>query len=318
MRVLVVYSGNHKQVAPFIVEQADALREAGCEVQLFSVEGHGMRGYLRCLPMLKKAIAEYQPDIVHAHYGLCGLLCTLQHKVPVVVTYHGSDINNRKVRMLSLLTMRRAAHNIFVSKKLLQIVQSNFQFSILNFQFSILPCGVDTHVFHPMPREEAMKELSAHATHAIKQSSNQAIKLVLFAGAFDNEVKNPQLAKEACALVPDVTLLELKGYSRMEVAALMNIADMLLMTSHSEGSPQVIKEALACGLPVVSVDVGDVAETTSGVVNCRIVKDRSPQKLANAIESVIKNSLHIKPDMNRFDNRKTAIQLVRIYKYAIA
>lgn len=152
----------------------------------------------------------------------------------------------------------------------------------------------------------------------LTQSNNQAIKLVLFAGAFDNEVKNPQLAKEACALVPDVTLLELKGYSRMEVAALMNIADMLLMTSHSEGSPQVIKEALACGLPVVSVDVGDVAETTSGVVNCRIVKDRSPQKLANAIESVIKNSLHIKPDMNRFDNRKTAIQLVRIYKYAIA
>ena len=318
MRVLVVYSGNHKQVAPFIVEQADALREAGCEVQLFSVEGHGMRGYLRCLPMLKKAIAEYQPDIVHAHYGLCGLLCTLQHKVPVVVTYHGSDINNRKVRMLSLLTMRRAAHNIFVSKKLLQKVQPTFLFPLSPFHFSVLPCGVGTQVFHPMPREVAMKALSAHATHAIKQSSNQAIKLVLFAGAFDNEVKNPQLAKEACALVQDVTLLELKGYSRMEVAALMNIADMLLMTSHSEGSPQVIKEALACGLPVVSVDVGDVAETTSGVVNCRIVKDRSPQKLANAIESVIKNSLHIKPDMNRFDNRKTAIQLVRIYKYAIA
>ena len=129
---MVVHSGNHEQVAPFIAEQAEALQSAGCEVHMFSIEGHGMRGYLRSLPTLKKAIADFQPDIIHAHYGLCGLLCTLQHKVPVVVTYHGSDINNRRVRLLSRLAMHRAAHNIFVSTKFLQKAQPNSQSSILN------------------------------------------------------------------------------------------------------------------------------------------------------------------------------------------
>ena len=311
MRVLIVHSGNHAQVAPFISEQAEALCEAGCEVQLFAVEGRGMWGYLRCLPSLKKTIAEFMPDVVHAHYGLCGLLCTLQHKVPVVVTYHGSDINNRSVRLLSQLAMHRAAYNIFVSRKLLQKVQSNSQ-------FSILPCGIDTRIFHPMPREEALKILeqspAAYNTHALTHSRTHAIKLVLFAGAFDNEIKNPTLAKEACALLPEVTLLELKGYSRAEVAALMNVADALLMTSNSEGSPQVVKEALACGLPIVSVDVGDVAEITSSIANCRIFNDRNPQKLADAIESVVKESRRVQTNISRFDNREIARQLVQIYE----
>ena len=320
MKVLVVHSGNHKQVAPFIVEQAEALREAGCEVQLFAVEGHGIQGYLHCLPSLKRAIAEYRPDIVHAHYGLCGLLCTLQRKVPVVITYHGSDINNKTSRRFSLLAMRRAAYNIFVSKKLSETAKpSPFKGGVPQRGVGVIPCGIDTHVFHPMPHEEAIKVLEQKPIiQAIKQSNNQAIKFVLFAGAFDNEVKNPQLAKETCALVPDAILLELKGYSRTEVAALMNIVDMLLMTSHSEGSPQVVKEALACGLPVVSVDVGDVAETTSNVANCRIVKDKSPLKLADAIESVIKSSHRIQTDISKFDNREIARQLVQIYKCAIA
>ena len=120
MRVLVVVSGNHERVAPFVVEQAEALRQAGCDVLLFTIEGHGAKGYLRNLRSLKQQINEYRPDVVHAHYGLCGLLCTLQHKVPVVVTYHGSDINDRRILPLSRLAMRRAAHNIFVSRRLME------------------------------------------------------------------------------------------------------------------------------------------------------------------------------------------------------
>ena len=88
-------------------------------------------------------------------------------------------------------------------------------------------------------------------------------------------MKNAALAKEAVALLKDVRLLELKGYNRDDVANIFYAADALLMTSHTEGSPQVIKEAMACGCPIVSVDVGDVAGMVRGVEYCYIVERKA-------------------------------------------
>jgi len=50
----------------------------------------------------------------------------------------------------------------------------------------------------------------------------------------------------------------------------LNASNVLLLTSLHEGSPTVVKEALACGLPVVSVDVGDVAERIEGIEGCHL------------------------------------------------
>lgn len=304
MRILVVVSGNHSQVAAFVTEQVAALRQAGCEVKLFCVTGRGLLGYLRNLKPLKIAIKSFSPDILHAHYGLCGLLCTLQRNVPVVVTYHGSDINNPVMLRFSCLAMRRAAHNIFVSKKLQQKATKTFSL----FTSSVLPCGIDTTTFHPINREEA----------CLLMKLDSALHYILFAGAFDNEVKNSQLAKEACALLPGVVLLELKGYNRNEVVALMNVADCLLMTSHSEGSPQVIKEALACGCPVVSVDVGDVAEQIEGT-NCGVIVEHTPEAIAKALSLQTERSHrpYCKERIERFDNRRIATLLIEIYKTVI-
>ena len=284
-------------MAPFITEQAEALREAGCVVRLFAVEGHGLHGYLRSLPTLKRSIAEFRPDIVHAHYGLCGLLCTLQHRVPVVVTYHGSDINDRSVRWFSVLAIHRAAKNVFVSRQLMQIAGSPRN-------AAVIPCGVDTRIFHPIDCEEGR--------------SNDGVDteqhLVLFAGAFDNPVKDPQLAREVCSLLPGTTLLELKGYSREQVAALMKATDALLLTSRSEGSPQVVKEALACGCPVVSVDVGDVKERISGLPGCYVSRTREPKEIADLLRKAICNTAERKNLLDSsLDNRHIASRLIGIY-----
>ena len=118
MKILLVASGNHSSIAPFVLEQMEALQKAGHTVFPFTVNGHGPLGYLSNLWPLKVTIRKFEPDIIHAHYGLCGLFSTLQHQVPVVVTYHGSDINSRCIRPLSRLAMRRAAFNIFVSETL--------------------------------------------------------------------------------------------------------------------------------------------------------------------------------------------------------
>jgi glycosyltransferase involved in cell wall biosynthesis len=116
-------------------------------------------------------------------------------------------------------------------------------------------------------------------------------KNVLFAGAFDNAVKDAPLAKAAINELASegvqVELIELKGYNRNQVNALMYNCDALLMTSKSEGSPQVVKEAMACGCPIVSVDVGDVAERTSGVEGCYIVRTRETKNIAEALLKAI-------------------------------
>lgn len=267
MKVLFVASYNKGYYAPFIMEQADALRKAGCVVDFFGVSGKGVKGYIKSLPALKRQIASFSPDVIHAHYGLCGLLANMQRRVPVVTTYHGSDINEKAVLPFSRVAMMLSKHNIFVS-------QRNVEIAGARKKYSLVPCGIDMSVHFAKDEARAAMNLLPEK------------KYVLFAGAFDNEVKNYPLAKAAMDLVPGANLIELKGYSRQEVNMLMCAADAMLMTSFTEGSPQVIKEAMACGLPVVSVDVGDVAELAAGVEGCYVC-GRELSELAESLEAAI-------------------------------
>lgn len=228
-------NNRHKAFAPFIVEQADSLVALGCEVEYFGICGKGIKGYYSNLKLLKAKIKEFKPDVIHAHYGLSGLLANMQRSVPVVTTYHGSDINVPWILRFSKMSMCLSAYNIFVSKKTLDIAAPKKK-------FMLLPCGVNLDEFPVISRQDARKQLDIPLEH----------KFVLFAGAFDNQVKNAPLAKAAMALIPGEELKECKGYTRSQVALLMNAADAFLMTSFTEGSPQVIKEAMACGCPIVS------------------------------------------------------------------
>ena len=128
----------------------------------------------------------------------------------------------------------------------------------------------------------------------VQSKLDKEIKYVLFAGAFDNKVKDPELAHQVIEIANNTTcaageieLIELKGYTRNQVTALMYNCDALLMTSKTEGSPQVVKEAMACGCPIVSVDVGDVAERTSGLEGCYVVTSREPKDIAEALQKAL-------------------------------
>ena len=123
MKILIVGKNKPGHFAPFVEEQARALLQQGCEVVFFGVQGKGIWGYLRCLPALKRAIRQHQPDLIHAHYGLSGLLANLQRIVPVVTTYHGSDINKPNILRFSKIAMRLSVRNIFVSKRNIAIAQ---------------------------------------------------------------------------------------------------------------------------------------------------------------------------------------------------
>lgn len=306
MKILIVCSATNQQIAPFIQEQADSLKCFGEMVDFFLIKRKGIKGYLQALPKLNARIRDFKPDIIHAHYGLSGLLANLQRKIPVITTFHGSDINDPKVLRWSKWAIWLSAHSIFVSQEIIDIAN-------VRKRYSLLPCGIDTDFFYPVGKMDARQTLGwdAKATY------------ILFAGSQDNAIKNYSLAKKAVDLIDKTELIELKGYSRNEVNLTLNAADVALMTSFSEGSPQFIKEAMACNCPIVSTDVGDVKELIDGTNGCYITTFE--------IDSVVENlqkALNFEAKEGRTNGRsrleaagltdkQIASKLIEIYKHCV-
>ncbi len=295
LKILIVAADKGNHFTPFIEEQIEALQQKGIVVERFGVRRKGAVGYIREIPRLYRTIRRVQPDLIHAHYGLSGLLAGLTRQIykftnlqirtmPVVTTYHGSDINEPKVLRLSGLAMRLSTWNIFVSRRNVDIADKAFHIA----NYSLIPCGVNLTDDQLLSREEARR-----------QCTMPDAPCVLFAGAFDNAVKDADLAKKAVSVLnteitlsegkseSHVSLMELRGYSRSEVNRLMCAADCLLLTSLREGSPQVVKEAMACGCPIVSVDVGDVRERIQDIDGCYVADTRSPYELAGLLAKAL-------------------------------
>lgn len=301
MKVLIVCSGNRKGISPFIREQSLSLEKLGVEIDFFLVDKGGMNGYRKNISKLKHKIAASKPDLIHAHYGLSGFLCCFQRKVPFVLSLHGSDINIPWVRFFSSIAMRFSAANIFVSEKL--FLKSGGRKGV------VIPCGIDLDVFYPQ------EKLGARQKMGLKPNG----RYILFASAFDNKDKNSPLAKAAVDLLhdPEVELIELKGYTREEVALLMNAADLALMTSLNEGSPQFIKEALACNCPIVSTDVGDVKENLGSVEGCFITAFEA-EDVKTKIQSAFQvGKINGHKHMDRFNLGFIARQVLNIYKQVL-
>ena len=164
MKILIVASDKKGKFTPFIEEQMAVLEARGIEVLRYGITGKGITGYLRELPALRRAIRQRRPDIIHAHYGLSGLLANLQRLVPVVTTYHGSDINVPSILRFSKIAMRLSAHNIFVSKRNVVLAYPKSFPAWKDFDteeklpslkgrggdrhFTLLPCGVNIPLSH--------------------------------------------------------------------------------------------------------------------------------------------------------------------------
>ena len=154
LRILIVANYNPGHFSPFVIEQMEALRKIGVEIDTYGIVGKGLLGYLGNIVGIRKKIREFQPDLIHAHYGLSGLCANLQREVPVVTTYHGSDIHRGGwILRLSQIAMRLSAYNIFVSRKLLEM--SGYK----GDNACVLSCGVDLETIKSIPRDEARRML---------------------------------------------------------------------------------------------------------------------------------------------------------------
>ncbi|MDO9000954.1 MAG: glycosyltransferase [Bacteroidota bacterium] len=273
MRVLIVCSTKSGTITPFVKEQVESCEQFdNFQFNYAEIKSGGISGYIKGYFSFLKQLPTGNYNLVHAHYGLSAFIACLQPFKKVVITFHGCDVNDPKTRWISKIAHKLCKHAIFVEAEMPAKLNAKNK-------FSIIPCGVNTELFKPMDKIEARKKLNFLETD----------KIVLFASAFDVPVKNYVLAKAACDQIPELKLIELKNYSREEVCLLLNACDVLLLTSIREGSPQIIKEALACNCPIVTTNVGDVAMRLKGI-NQSFVCDADANQISDKIIQVLSNN----------------------------
>ena len=299
VKILFVAAQNKTAFAPFVLDQAEALRSAGVEVELFGIRGSGVWGYLANRKDLIAQIRKFNPDLIHAHYGLSGLLANLQRRIPVITTYHGCDINRKDLRRISIFTIWLSRFNIFVSSRQVEFVKRYLS------DFEVIPCGINLLHFITADKMAARKKLGLDTEK----------RYILFSSDFARPEKNASLAIDACKLIDNAELLELKGYSRHEVVDLMNAVDVGLLTSLREGSPMFVKEMLACRKPVVSTDVGDVSELIENIEGCAVVSF-NPKAIAAKLENAFNYPVINVPvdTIKLVDNKLIAKKLIEVYR----
>lgn len=315
LRVVFVIPGDGRGSSMiFVRRQAESLEREGVEVRSFYL-GSRTSPWTLALDLFRfrAELDRFDPAVIHAHYGtVTAMFAALGcGRRPLIVTYLGSDLNRpprpdlrgRMARGLSQLAALKASRIVCVSLGLRDRLWWKRN------RVTILPTGVDCERFRPEPRDAARSKLGWGSA-----------RVALFNAGYDRRNKRLDLAERAVAIardtLPDLRLEVLTGeIDPGRVVELMNASDCLLVTSDREGSPTVVQEALACGLPVVSVDVGDVAARLAGVSHTRIVP-RDATAIARALVELTTLPLRTNgPDgVEAFSSRRIAQRLCGLYR----
>lgn len=295
MKVLFVASGNGKVngVSSFILSQYKSLEAAGIEIQMFPVEGHGFAGYLANVGKLRKTIKTFNPDIVHAHYSLCGFLSSvacigMNQKIYCSIMGGFPEVGIKHVHIKRWFVRFFANHIWDGTLAKSQISAEQFG----GRDVKIVPNGINLQQFTTEDKQEARKALGLDIEK----------KYIIFPTFPKRYQKNYPLAEAAIRLVlnelsidePEHRLSDGKIEFRVlydmlhdEVVRWMCAADVTLMTSRWEGSPNVIKEAMAVNCPIVSTVCGDVPWLIEGVEGCYLITDNTPEAVAEGIRKAI-------------------------------
>jgi glycosyltransferase involved in cell wall biosynthesis len=287
----------------FVRQQAEHLRKAGHQIDVLHIASKRSRlEYLTSPIDVFARTRSTSYDIVHAHYGLSGFPALFRHNTPLVITLHGSDALIGRIQpLISKIVCSLADAVIVVSKGISARIAGE-----------IIPCGIDMQVFRPYDR----------ATARVRLGLPLRKKLVLFPFDPQRKIKRYELARAAVNRLgdPDIQLLTVGGKPNEEMPWYYSAADVMILSSESEGSPTSVKEALACNLPVVSTEVGDVREIMDGIEGCEIC-DGSAESLAQGLRCVLDRpsdrEFALRSSMLRYDQSCVVAAIVRVYERAI-
>ncbi len=315
MEILFVSrSGKNGIVPPIIKSQGESLNHAGVNVDFFLIVAGGISGYLRSMKMLKEKVKHKNYAVIHVHYGVSGIMVILSRlKIPLVISLMGSDIlasvnKNLKIglkdKVLSSLVRQSLSYFdaiIVKSKEMaLQIRQKVF----------VIPNGVSFDNFYPISKKEARRNLGIEEDKVV----------LLFPANMKRKEKNFPLFNEAVEQLKldNLEVLTFQDVPHEQTKYYFNAADVVVLTSLHEGSPNVIKEAMACNRPIVATDVGDVYEVighTKGSFICKFDSSDISDKIKRLIE--LKEDTDGRDEITHLESKVIANKIVDIYKSII-
>jgi glycosyltransferase involved in cell wall biosynthesis len=249
----------------FIREQIEALRDFGLDIDVMIIDGSsGKSAYVKAVAKLRLLKNTY--DIVHTHHVLSGLIAVAagvgrDKHITSFLNGRGTNILSVPVgisKWLERFLSKRSAVNIFKNDSFKDIHRP---------QDVIIANAVDPDQFKIMDVAQARRDLGLKGV-AFRP-------LFVSANNLHRPAKRLDRFEEIISKLPDLGIscepLYLSNEPRDRVPFYFNAADVLIIVSEHEGSPNAVKEALAVGLPVVSTRVGDVAMQTTGVSDNHIV-----------------------------------------------
>ena len=324
MRALVVTNmyptAATPNAGPFVAAQVESVRELGVEIELLHLPRPeaGRRVYRDLAHRVRTVVGAVDPQIVHVAYG--GIMAaTVTHVVrdrPVLVTFHGSDLlggrgstwTSTLSRRVGVIASRRAARQAAGILAVSQNVVTALPASVDRSRVWLVPNGVDLERFRPRDAAECRRELGWE----------QGRRHVLFPSSPDRAEKRYHLAAAAVdglrqeGLEVDLHALDRVPYD--DVPRWLNAADVIVITSSHEGSPVVVKEALACNVPIVSVDVGDIRERIDGIEGCA-VSEATASDLASSLRRTLEGGARIdgRSRIASLSLTETAIRVRDIY-----
>lgn len=323
IRVLMITSEwpvpGMSRTAHFIKRQADFLTAAGVDVDVFPFKGaKNPINYMKAWLRLRRKLKGARYDLVHAQFGQSGLLA-LPKRLPMVVTFRGSDllgtVSDRSGNYMKASAIHRRLSRMVAKRADEVIVVSEHMKSYLppSIEAHVIPSGIDFQVFRSIPREEARERLGLPMDE----------KLVLFVGRPTQARKRFYLSKQAVEVLNQrlaAKLIVAWDVPHTDIPFYMNACDALCFTSMQEGSPNVVKEALACNLPVVSVAVGDVALRLQGIEGCELCRDERPETIAAALERVLKRGARVagRAAVEHLDEKVITDKVLNIYQSVLA
>ncbi len=285
----------------FVSSQIESLRKAGLKVDILFLDARRSKWeLLKGISRIRRLTASGDYDLIHAHFGYNGIPACFERRLPLVISFCGTDLTHPRFRPISQWVARRADA---------AIVKSEGLHRLLGCSASVIPNGVELARFRPTRKEEARRILGLR----------EDVRYVLFVGNPKRPEKRYDLAQGVVARarrsgIP-FELLVLNKQPHQEVPNFLNAADVLLITSSYEGSPNIVKEAMACNLPIVSTDVGDVRKILANTRDC-MVDDAIPESLANGLVSVTRNGTRSngRSHITHLSSDAIASQVIGVYR----
>jgi glycosyltransferase involved in cell wall biosynthesis len=317
MKVLVVTNLWPYEADPsygcFVKAQMESLRPLGVDYDVLFINGRESRwNYVRALPQLWQRLRTYRYDLIHAHMGLSGLVARCQVSLPLVVSFMGFDVTGKfkgSDRISAFGRFYQVSSFLLARLASVVIVKTAELKSWLRLEAAqVIPNGVDLGLFKPANQAEARQSLGLDPQK----------KLVLFPYDPERAEKRFDVIESAVArarqALPELEILRVSAVPQSRMPVYMNAADVLVLASQSEGSPNTIKEAMATNLPVITVEVGDTAELIGQTEGCHLVP-RDAQEIATKIVEVCRRGMRTRgrDRMTKYSMENAAIQIAQVY-----